>query len=380
MADNVIEVANEQQTEQANELAQMMAISLNGGIAPQAASENQEVVVDEPTIVPATFEILKEKFGYESPEAAVAEIESLRVLKSQPPATEAPKFENEFNEKLYKAIQSGQVKEVTQLLAQQERLDSLTTSEVNESNAADIIKLSMQLEFGSGKAPLTQAEIDYKFNKQYGLPKEPVQSDSELDEDFAQRKAEWQEKVTDIQMSRMIDAKMAIPKLVTAKSEIKLPEIPNTVDEDYVQYRKMLDEQAKIDEEVQAAYKSFTPKSIETKIPFTDEANKIGFEFQYEPSSEAFNKSLGMALDINTFFDAFKKSDGTPDRQKFLDAIHFALNKESILTEAMKQAKNATIKSFLPDNSNNNGQRISPAMTGELSELQKQMQAAGIKY
>ena len=376
MADNVIEVANEQQTEQANELAQMMAISLNGGIAPQAASETQEVVEEQQQIVPATFEILKEKFGYESPEAAVAEIESLRVLKSQPPVTEAPKFENEFNEKLYKAIQAGQVKEVTQLLAQQERLDSLTTSEVNESNAADIIKLGMQLEYKT----LTQAEIDYKFNKQYALPKEPVQSDSELDEDFAQRKAEWQEKVTDIQMSRMIDAKMAIPKLVTAKSEIKLPEIPNTVDEDYVQYRKMLDEQAKIDEEVQLAYKSFTPKSIETKIPFTDEANKIGFEFQYEPSSEAFNKSLGMALDINTFFDAFKKSDGTPDRQKFLDAIHFALNKESILTEAMKQAKNATIKSFLPDNSNNNGQRISPAMTGELSELQKQMQAAGIKY
>jgi hypothetical protein len=376
MADNVIEVANEQQTEQANELAQMMAISLNGGIAPQVASETQEVVEEQQQIVPATFEILKEKFGYESPEAAVAEIESLRVLKSQPPATEAPKFENEFNEKLYKAIQAGQVKEVTQLLAQQERLDSLTTSEVNESNAADIIKLGMQLEYKT----LTQAEIDYKFNKQYALPKEPVQSDSELDEDFAQRKAEWQEKVTDIQMSRMIDAKMAIPKLVTAKSEIKLPEIPTTVDEDYVQYRKMLDEQAKIDEEVQAAYKSFTPKSIETKINFIDEANKIGFEFQYEPSSEAFNKSLGMALDINTFFDAFKKSDGTPDRQKFLDAIHFALNKESILTEAMKQAKNATIKSFLPDNSNNNGQRISPAMTGELSELQKQMQAAGIKY
>jgi hypothetical protein len=376
MADNVIEVANEQQTEQSNELAQMMAISLNGGIPPQAASETQEVVEEQQQIVPATFEILKEKFGYESPEAAVAEIESLRVLKSQPPVTEAPKFENEFNEKLYKAIQAGQVKEVTQLLAQQERLDSLTTSEVNESNAADIIKLGMQLEYKT----LTQAEIDYKFNKQYALPKEPVQSDSELDEDFAQRKAEWQDKVTDIQMSRMIDAKMAIPKLVTAKSEIKLPEIPTTVDEDYVQYRKMLDEQAKIDEEVQLAYKSFTPKSIETKIPFTDEANKIGFEFQYEPSSEAFNKSLGMALDINTFFDAFKKSDGTPDRQKFLDAIHFALNKESILTEAMKQAKNATIKSFLPDNSNNNGQRISPAMTGELSELQKQMQAAGIKY
>ena len=376
MADNVIEVANEQQTAQANELATMMAINLNGGIPPQAASENQEVVVEEQQqIVPATFEILKEKFGYESPEAAVSEIESLRVLKSQPPITEAPKFENEFNEKLYKAIQSGQVKEVTQLLAQQERLDSLTTSEVTKDNAADIIKLNMQL----GNKLLTKEDIEFQYKQDYLPPKEPVQRSSETYEEFQERMEDYNERVSFVEQKRIIAAKMAIPELEKAKSTIKLPEIPINVDEGYVQYQKMLDDQAKIDEEVKAAYKSFTPKSIETKIPFTDEANKIGFEFQYEPSSEAFNKSLGMALDINTFFDSFKKSDGTPDRQKFLDAIHFAMNKDSILLEAMKQAKNATIKSFLPDNINGNGQRMSPAMTGEPNELQRYMQAAGIK-
>jgi len=180
-------------------------------------------------------------------------------------------------------------------------------------------------------------------------------------------------------MGKMIEAKMAIPKLEAAKSQIKLPEIPNSIDEDYLQYRKMLEEQPVIDAEVTAAYKSYTPDSIETKIPFTDETNKIGFEFQYKPSAETFQKSVGMALDINTFFENFKKPDGTPDRLSFLKALDFAINKDSIILEAIKQTKNATIKSFLPDNINGNGQRMSPSMTGEPNELQKYMQAAGIR-
>lgn len=369
MAEDIV-VAEQQQIEQQNEIAQNMAIAL-GLEQPQTAAADT-VVAETTETIPVTFEIIKEKFGYEKPEDAVAEIEQLRLLRSQPPVIEAPKFENEFNEKLYKAIHSGQIKEVTQLLAQQERLDSLTTSEVTKDNAGDIIKLGMQLEYKT----LTPAEIEYKYNKSFGLPKEPVQDMiNESDEDFANRKAEWQEKVNDIEMGKMIEAKMSIPKLETAKSQIKLPEIPNTVDEDYNQYKKMLEEQSKTDLEVLESYKSFTPKSIETKIPFTDEANKIGFEFQYEPDSETFSKSVGMALDINTFFDSFRKSDGTPDRQGFLRAIDFAINKDRIILEAIKQAKNATLKSQLIDNSQGGNQRFQP-QTQELSDFDKQMQAA----
>lgn len=375
MAEDINVAEQQQLTEHQVELAQNMAIAL-GLDQPQTAAAETTEQQQTTEIIPATFEIIKEKFGYENPEDAVAEIEQLRLLKSQPPAAEPIKFENEFNENLFKAIQAGKIKEVTQLLAQQERLDSLTTNEVTKDNAADIIKLGMQLEYKT----LTQAEIDYKYNKSFGIPKEPMQSDSELDDDFANRKAEWQDKVNDIEMGKMIEAKMAIPKLESAKSQIKFPEIPATVDNDYIQYKKMLDEQVQIDAEVSAAYKSFTPKSIETKIPFTDETNKIGFEFQYEPDSETFTKSVGMALDINTFFDSFKKSDGTPDRQKFLEAIHFATNKDRIILEAIKQAKNATLKSQLIDNSQGGSQQRFQPQTQEPSELDKQMQASLGQY
>jgi len=366
---NVVDAVAQQQTEQQNEIAQNMAIAL-GTELPQTAAA--EPVVTEPVNVPITYEVLKDKFGYEKPEDAIAEIEQLRLLKSQPPAPEPIKFENEFNEKLFKAIQSGQIKEVTQLLAQQERLDSLTTSEVTKENAADIIKLNMQL----ANKLLTKEDIDFQYKQDYLPPKEPVQRASETDEEYQERMDDYNERVTFLEQKRVIAAKMAIPELEKAKSQIKLPEVSNTVDEGYAQYLKMLDEQPKLDAEVSEAYKSFTPKSIETKIPFTDETNKIGFEFQYEPDSETFTKSVGMALDINTFFDSFKKSDGTPDRQRFLEAIHFATNKDRIILEAIKQAKNATLKSQLVDNSQGGGQQRFQPQTQEPSELDKLMQGA----
>lgn len=369
MADDIVV---DQQVSQNAELAENMAIAL-GLEKPQTAVADTVVTDTAVDIPPVTFEIVKEKFGYEKPEDAVAEIEQLRAYKAQTPTVEPIKFENEFSEQLFKAIQSGRVKEVNHLLAQQERLDSLTTNEVTKDSAADIIKLGMQLEFKT----LTAAEIDYKYNKSFGLPKEPVLDEN--DEDSVIAHNEWKDKVADIEMGKMIEAKMALPKLEAAKSQIKFPDIPASVDEGYIQYKKMLEEQPAIDAEVSAAYKSFTPKSIETKIPFTDETNKIGFEFQYEPDSETFARSVGMALDINNFFDFFKKSDGTPDRQGFLDAIHFATNKERIILEAIKQAKNATLKSQLVDNSQAGNQRFTP-QTQEPNELDKLMQGALGQY
>lgn len=379
MADDIITDQSQPAATQSSvpaDVAQMMELSLNGP-KPQetGAAENQDQTAVATANTPPTstdvFQPFKEKFGYQSPEDAIKEIEELRSFKAIPQTREEIKFENEKSEKLFRALQKGDRKEVYAILSEEEKLETLTSSEITESNAADVIKLGMALKYKD----LSQAEIDYKFNKQYAIPKEPVKSEEEDDESFAQRKAEWQECIDDVKMSKIIDAKLSKPELELAKSKIVLPEISDDVDEGYIQYKKSLEAQSQQQVEIEAAYKSFTPKTVETKIPFTDEANKIGFEFQYEPDSESFNKSVEMALDINQFFGAFKNQDGTPDRQKFLNAIHFAMNRDRILMEAMKQAKNATIKSFLPDNSQGGMIRQMP-QTQEPSELDKMMQAS----
>ncbi len=357
------------------ELAKQMQTSLAGFVPGMQSNQPQEAAVDNgaqaptenaPLVTPTEVPIVNEWYkdlGYDSGELAKSEIQKLKEQK--PPDI---KFDNDISEKLYKAIQGGKMKEISELLSEQQNLDSLTTVEVNDNTAEQIIKTGMRLKFKD----LTTQEIDYKFKKQYAFPKEPIQSVDELEDEFAARKSAWQEQMEDIRMNRNIDAKQFRPDLEAAKAKIVFPEIQNQVDQDYVQWKQLMDKQSKLDTEIQEAYKTVTPKSVETKIPFIDETNKIKFEFQYEPDSDSFKKTVESATDVNKFLESFVKSDGTFDKQEYLAAIHFARNRTAIITEAMKQSKNATIKSFLPDNGASGTQRQFP-QTQELSELDKQM-------
>jgi hypothetical protein len=244
------------------------------------------------------------------------------------------------------------------------------TQPVTKDNADQIIKLAMQLE----NPDLTGDEVNYRFNKMFTVPKAPVwDKATEEEEDYNNRKADWQSQVEDVEMNKRIEAKLAKPKLEAAKSKIVFPEIENQVDERVTQYLKMLEDEPKLNEEIKESYKKITPQALETKIKFTDEPNKIDFEFQYVPDGDSFNKAVEIASDWNKIVDHFKKSDGSPDREGFAKAMHFMLNAKSIITEAMNQSKNATLKSMLPNNSGSGLQRQFP-QTQELSDLDKQMQ------
>lgn len=388
-----IPVSTEQQQEAQPaipvELAQMMELSLNGGQPSAPVTPDTPIVTDpqaattqDPLTPPAStdpFAIFKEKYGFQAPEDVIKEIDELRVFKANPTPAEI-KFENETSEKLFRALQKGERSEVYKVLAQQEKLESLTTAEVNNENAESIIKMAISLK----NSDLTPQEIDFQYKQDYTLPKppkEPVQKATETDEEFDDRKAEYNESLTEynervsnIEMKRSIAAKMAKPELEAAKSKIVLPEFDEDIDEGYVQYLKTLEARPAIEAEIQAEYNAFTPKTIEAKIPFIDEANKINFEFQYEPDGESFNKAVEMAKDINKFFNEFKTADGKPDRKGFLEALYFGLNRNKVITEAIKQSKNATIKASLPDNSSG-PQRQFPQHQ-ELSELDRMMQAS----
>lgn len=354
-----------------DELAQQMAIALNGGIQPQQQPAEQvipaaEVVVADTPVL--TFESIKDKFGYQSPEDAIKEIESLRGFKENP-SIEIP-FENEVSQKLFDAIKAGKQKEVYAILAEQERLEAVTSVEINKDNAGDIIKLGMQLKYKD----LSPSEIDYKFKKQFSLPKTPVQSLDESDEDFEERKSQWKDQVADIEMDKILEAKLLKPELEAHKAKLVLPEIDKDVDEDYESWKAAQEKAQEINTKTIEAYKAFTPKTIETKVAFNDEANKINFEFQYEPAAEDFKKAVDIVSDFNNeFFKLFTNQDGTPDRKGFLRAINFAVNPDKVIMEAIKQSKNATLKSQLPDNSG--GQR-QIAQTQEVSELDANMRMA----
>lgn len=380
----------EEQIQVANklELDTMMKINLNGGIIPaevlktEVADQNPVITTDTP--IPVTFETIKEKFSYQTAEDAIKEIEELRALKNNPPPPQEFKFENDESRKMAIALQKGDRKAVLDIWQKQEKLETLIAADVTKDNAAEIIKLAMKVE----NDDLTGAEIEFQYKEQYTPPKEPkepIQKASEDEDDFKERHDEWKElhdewatKVSNIETKISIAAKMAKPKLAAAKSKIVLPEIADTIDEGYIQYKKSLEDQPQISEAMKEIFKPFTSKSLETKIPFADETNKIGFEYQYEPDAESFNRSKEMAIDSTKFMDHFKTSDGKFDNLKYLRAIDLAINGDKYIIQAMTQAKNATIKTFIPDN-NGGTQRQFPQDQGQGNEVDQMMQLHGIR-
>lgn len=164
------------------------------------------------------IDYLKKNFEVDSIDAIKAEREELKTLRERKPEI---KYENEFSEKLHKAIEAGKIKEVTKMLKEQEALEELTSKEVNKDTATDIIKMGMALKYKD----LSASEIDYKFNKEFGIPKEPKQAVDELDEDFAARKFDWEDKVRDIEMNKIIEAKLLRPELESSKAKLVLPEL-----------------------------------------------------------------------------------------------------------------------------------------------------------
>jgi hypothetical protein len=385
MADNVnapvaAEVDN-LPVETGADLKEMMAMSLGGGVLPQEPgagandpgvqapnAESAAAVVAEPATVNDPFGLIKEKFGYESHEAAIKEIEELRAFKAQPrnPEFTVPDDESAL---ILKALASGKRDEVYKYLDHEMRIERLLTNDVNKETAADIVKMGMQLKYKD----LTPDEISYKFNKQFALPPEPKQTMDEDDDAFMSRHSSWEDQVRDKQMELMIEAKMVKPELQNAKGKLTIPEIDTPVDEDYIQYRQMLEQKAKDDAANTEAYKSITPKALETRINFKDEINKVGFEYQFEPDAEGFAKAVQIASDAGLFWQTFRNSDGTPNRERFLDMIYYVINKEKVLTSAMNQAKNATIKATLPDNSQG-GLVRQVTQSQEPNELDQMMQ------
>lgn len=162
---------------------------------------------------------IKNTFGFESKEDALKEFNALKELRNK--KTDAVSFADEQSKLIYEHLAKGNKKEVRQFLETQERLESLTAAEVNKDTAEEIIKLSMSLKYKD----LTQKEIDYKFNREYGIPKEPVQQLTETEDEFASRKHEWSEKVEDVLTNMVIEAKLSKPELSKLKSELVLPEI-----------------------------------------------------------------------------------------------------------------------------------------------------------
>lgn len=163
-------------------------------------------------------EYLKKTLGLNDWDEAKKVVDEYRQLKEKGSDLN---FANEDSKRLFEYLKEGKEDELYSFLSEKKKLEKLVSADVNETVAADIVKFAWQKKYSS----LTPEQIEYKFNKQFAIPKEPVQTDLETDDEFASRKSEWEAKVKEVQMDLMIEANLAKPDIEKYKTELILPEI-----------------------------------------------------------------------------------------------------------------------------------------------------------
>ena len=319
---------------------------------PAAAPVVEQPKVEQPKVEEAKVEPTPEPtktwindFGWENEETAKAEI---KKLKEQ--TTQELKFENEESKKLAQAIAKGDRKKVLEILETQERLESLSAAEVNDETAEQILKMSLQLKHK--EAGLSQAEIDYKYNKEFGFPKEPLQRDDELEEEFDARKAEWQEKVNDIKMNRRMEAKLAKPELDKLKSQIVLPDISQS-SEQKPPTQEELDNAKKYDEgyiqSVDNSLKTFDGVTVAVKNEVVDFPVTFGVTDEDKTMLSTLMKDFQKGnYDANGLFaDLWVNEDKTLKTNEMIEDYYLIKNKKALFSKIANDSANKAIESYI---------------------------------
>lgn len=190
-------------------------------IKPDVQPSVQEDEIIEPK------DWLKRHFDTEDVAVLKAERQELKQLKEK-------SKEFQFDEKQLKTLEYLKPEKEDELfnyLQTKKKVDRLISEDVSEKNAADIVKFQMQQKYTT----LSPEDIDYKFNRQYGIPKEPKEPQEEkfiltddyeaAKEKYLEDKQDWEQRVKEVKNELLIDAKLAVPDIQKLKSELNLPDI-----------------------------------------------------------------------------------------------------------------------------------------------------------
>lgn len=336
------------------------------------AEQKAEIKPEEKQVIEVAKTWHKD-YGWETEEAAKSEIEQLRKLKDQKPEY---KFENDESKRLAEAISKGDRKTVLNILETQERLESLTTTDVNDNTAEAIIKLAMQLKSKANGVELSEKEINYKFNKDYGIPKEPARRDDELDEEFDTRKLEWQEKVEDIKMARAIEAKLAKPELEKLKTQIVLPDISENVQQK-PPTQEELDAAKKYDNDyvqsVDNSIKNFNGVTIPVKNEVVDFPVSFGVTDEEKVTLSTLMKDFQKSnYDTNGLFaDLWVNDDKTLKTDKMIEDYYFIKNKEKMLSKLANDSATKAVESYIKGKKNINVNETAQQGTAQINTEDK---------
>lgn len=334
---------------------------------PSTEQQSEEEILD-------ANEWLKREFNWESEDAAKAEIAELRKLKEVKP--NEFKFENEESKRLAEAIAKGDRKTVLNILETQDKIESFLTGEVSKDNAEDIIKLALKLKHKD----LSDAEINFKFNKQYALPKQPIQSELESDEDFVGRKLVWEDQVKDIEMTKLIDAKLSRPELEQVKTKLVIPEIQKPEVQQKQLTQEELDAAKRFDEaylrSVDDSLKGFTGFSVSVKneavgLPEISIAYSV-MDTEKTSLSQEMKDFVNTGYDANALFaNNWVNDDNTLNAKQIAEDRYLLANKDKIFQKLTLDAATKAIEAYVKGKKQININETTQPGTAEMSKGEK---------
>lgn len=280
---------------------------------------------------------VKSRFGWETEEAGIEELKTLRE-KAQTPAE--IKFANEQSRKFFEYVKEGKKKELYSHLHDEMQLERAETLDLtNPKDAAEVIRLNLQYKYKD----LTPDEVNDIFQETYVKPAKPVQTVDQSAEEFQSEVDQWNQQCQAIDKRIIREAKMAKPDLAKYKSELVLPDIPKAVQEQKIAEPtpEELAAEAKRKEgymkEMGTVLDSFngynaTYKDAEVELPIAYGAS---------PEEKA---ALKPALEkLYTSYDAYfgprwTNADGTLNTAKVAEDIHLLENKGAILQKLVNES------------------------------------------
>lgn len=337
----------------------------------QTGAENTSTAVANSTTennqasqVPDYTAFVKENFGLASVEEVKAQWEELQALKANPPKGEI--------------LTPEKIKEAYSILDKQDRWTKLLDGDVSKDNAAAIVKEGMKQKYTG----LTAPQIEYKFNKQFGIPTKPVEDSFTDTDEYTTALSEWNNKVEEVQMELEIEANVVRPDLAKALTELKLPDIQpqqTVVDENYEAWKASnADVSDNINTIIKPALTSLTANDVQLGFKVSDANNQMEFDVALTPTQEDFEKAKQDSLLFDNFFgNVCYDKDGNFQPKNVQKLVLLYNNWDNYAQSIARQAVNEERKRVVAKETagNGNGNRDYNVNT-EKTELQKSMEFA----
>ena len=321
----------------------------------------------EPTPVSQTTDyadVLKTKFGAESFDELEQKFQELQKSKESAPNLE---FTNEESKQIFESLREGKEDEILNYLQEKKKLENLFTSEVDEKTAEELVKLNLSKRFPE----LTQSEIDRKFNKQFGAPKSPVQSEFETDEEFEVKMQEYQEQFNEWKADLIIEAKTLKPELEKYKKDLKLPEISKAqnVEQDNSQVDEFIANQRKAYlDALESNHKNFNGFNVSYK----GEDAEIPVQYIVSDEEKVSLKASLESFDQEGFFASrWFSQDGKPNVTQTMEDIYLLQNKDKIFQKFANEVGAKVLAQYIQKTSNiqiNQPQQTNPNVDGKTEQ------------